>query len=170
MRLLLPVVALVAGCQREERAFNVPGASDRPLTLQPQTHLMAGPTPIQGETLDSAMPGYTESAYNIAEGANLFMAMNCVGCHANGGGAIGPALIDSAWLYGSAPAAIARTIIGGRPNGMPSYRGKLTTQQVYQLVSYVRSLGRLAPGTATPSRPDDIEAAPLRNLSNGGWP
>ena len=41
-------------------------------------------------------------------------------------------------------------------SGMPSFRGRLTNQQVWQLVSYVRSMsGQLAKGVS-PSRDDNM--------------
>src|SRR4051794_2481147 len=33
------------------------------------------------------------SGYDVSEGQRLFRNFNCNGCHANGGGAIGPALM-----------------------------------------------------------------------------
>src|ERR1044071_3848683 len=44
------------------------------------------------------------NAYAIAEGKRLYTQLNCVGCHANGGGGMGPPLMDDKWIYGSAPA------------------------------------------------------------------
>jgi cytochrome c oxidase cbb3-type subunit 3 len=32
------------------------------------------------------------------------------------------------------------TIVGGRPNGMPSFSGKITEYQIWQIVAYVESL------------------------------
>ena len=46
---------------------------------------------------------YEESAYAVAEGQKLYEAYNCVGCHAHGGGGIGPPLMDRNWIYGSEP-------------------------------------------------------------------
>ena len=66
--------------------------------------------------------------------------MNCTGCHAHGGGAIGPPLMDDSWIYGSHPDQIFATIVEGRPNGMPSFRGKLPDYEIWQLAAYVRSL------------------------------
>jgi cytochrome c oxidase cbb3-type subunit 3 len=51
--------------------------------------------------------------------------------------------MDSVWIYGSAPSQIFATIMEGRPNGMPAFAGKLTTDQVWQLTAYVRSLSGL---------------------------
>jgi cytochrome c oxidase cbb3-type subunit III len=76
----------------------------------------------------------------IAAGKQLFSAMNCVGCHFSGGGGIGPPLMDNLWIYGSSIENIAATIREGRPNGMPSFRGALPDEQIWQLAAYARSL------------------------------
>jgi cytochrome c oxidase cbb3-type subunit 3 len=76
----------------------------------------------------------------IAAGKQLFAAMNCNGCHFNGGGGIGPPLMDNIWIYGDSIENIAATIREGRPNGMPSFRGFLPEQQIWQVAAYVRSL------------------------------
>ena len=39
----------------------------------------------------------------------------------NGGGGMGPALIDEQWSYGHEADQIYRTILEGRPNGMPAF-------------------------------------------------
>jgi len=83
--------------------------------------------------------------------------MNCVGCHSHGGGGMGPALMDSKWIYGSKPEQIFATIVEGRPNGMPSFRGKLPDYQVWQLVAYVRSLSGNVSSNAAPGRDDDMQ-------------
>ena len=81
--------------------------------------------------------------------------MNCTGCHAHGGGAIGPPLMDDNWIYGSQPDQIFATIVEGRPNGMPSFRGKLPDYEIWQLAAYVRSLSGQTPKHAAPGRDDD---------------
>jgi len=53
---------------------------------------------------------------------------------------MGPPLMDDKWIYGSSPQQIHATIVEGRPNGMPSFGGKIPDQQVWQIVAYVRSL------------------------------
>jgi cytochrome c oxidase cbb3-type subunit 3 len=95
-----------------------------------------------------------ERAQDLAEGARLFRAYNCNGCHSNGGGGIGPALMDDYWLYGSHPENIHDTIVEGRPNGMPSFGGKVPEYQIWQLTAYVRSLSGLTPRPASPGRED----------------
>ena len=83
--------------------------------------------------------------------------MNCTGCHAHGGGAIGPPLMDDNWIYGSQPDQIFSTIVEGRPNGMPSFRGKLPDYEIWQLAAYVRSLSGQTPQHAAPGRDDDLQ-------------
>jgi len=82
----------------------------------------------------------------IAAGKQLFAAMNCNGCHFNGGGGIGPPLMDNVWIYGDSIENIAATIREGRPNGMPSFRGFLPEEQIWQVAAYVRSLSKPPPG------------------------
>lgn len=86
---------------------------------------------------------YINSRHAINEGKRLYAWFNCAGCHANGGGGMGPPLIDAAWIYGSAPENIFTTIMEGRPNGMPAFHGKIPEQEVWKIVAYVRSLGGL---------------------------
>jgi cytochrome c oxidase cbb3-type subunit 3 len=84
---------------------------------------------------------YGNNSWAVSEGAQLFQWFNCAGCHAShGGGGIGPALMDSQWRYGQSPTEVFNSIAEGRPNGMPSFRNRLTDQQIWQLVNYVLSL------------------------------
>ena len=76
----------------------------------------------------------------IAAGKQLYAAMNCVGCHFNGGGGMGPPLMDNIWIFGDSIENIAATIREGRPNGMPAFRGVLPDEQIWQVAAYVRSL------------------------------
>lgn len=148
-------IALVAlaGCEREERRFTeAPGASKPPNSIS-VSDLYAGAAARLPENTPSP---YDENAYAINQGKQLYEWFNCSGCHAQGGGAIGPPLMDDKWIYGAAAENIFATIVEGRPNGMPSFRGKIPTQQVWQLVAYVRSMsGQISKDTA-PSRSDHL--------------
>jgi cytochrome c oxidase cbb3-type subunit 3 len=142
-----------ASCKREERGFRVqPPAADK-LTFASMSdlHPGGGPTPAASKN------GYEESAYAISEGQKLYTTMNCVGCHFHGGGGIGPPLMDNEWIYGSDPQQIFASIVEGRPNGMPAFRGKITDYQVWQIAAYVRSLGGLAPSGTAPGRGDELQ-------------
>lgn len=168
-RVAILVLGLFA-CERERRTFTEPGPNARPASAPPGSSLVPGGPPIEGAPLDAAMPGYTETAQAVSEGKQLYAWFNCVGCHAHGGGAIGPALMDEAWIYGSAPFEVATSIIAGRPRGMPSYRGKIAPAQLAQLVAYVRSLGGLVRGDAVQARDEHIDLTPAATLSHGGLP
>ena len=108
---------------------------------------------------DAARPGrspYQQNAFGIAQGKELYFRFNCVGCHAQGGGAIGPALVDNVWIYGNTPEQLYETIAKGRPNGMPAFGHRVPDQQVWQLVSYVQALTGDVPKDAATSRADDL--------------
>jgi cytochrome c oxidase cbb3-type subunit 3 len=99
---------------------------------------------------------YYDSAAAVTDGMRIYNQMNCVGCHFNGGGGIGPALMDDQWVYGGRLDQIYNTVYFGRPNGMPAWGGKLTDDQIWQVAAYVRSMSlpeTLARnGSGTPSQ------------------
>ena len=90
----------------------------------------------------------------IEAGQQLYAAFNCVGCHFNGGGGMGPALMDDHWIYGSSMENVASSIREGRPQGMPSFRAMVTDDQVWQLAAYVRSMSDLAKKSKEPASPE----------------
>ncbi|MFN0102623.1 MAG: c-type cytochrome [Bryobacteraceae bacterium] len=92
----------------------------------------------------------------IQTGKRLFSQFNCAGCHAAGGGAIGPALIDDQWTYGSSSENIFWTIIEGRPQGMPSFGGRISEDQAWRIVAFVRSIA----GGLSRDEKSGVEAAP----------
>src|SRR4051812_42698614 len=145
-----------AGCERETRRYQeLPAAADRDTGVR-LTVLQPG-APQQHETVQSP---YQNNAWGMSEGKRLYAAYNCTGCHGvNGGGAIGPALIDDKWIYGAKADQIFATISQGRPDGMPSFGGHLPTQQIWQLVAYVQAMGGQVRSTTAPSRNDDQMAA-----------
>lgn len=167
-RAAIAAALVLLACEREDRDFQPPAPSTRPVVAAPFGTLVAGPVPNMGAHLDPAMPGYQETSYNVAQGGNLYLYFNCVGCHANGGGGMGPPFLDEKWIYGSRPYDVATSIIAGRPNGMPSYRGKIAPQQLYQLVAYVRTLGGLVRTDAVPARQDHAKSIPAPTLHHEG--
>jgi cytochrome c oxidase cbb3-type subunit 3 len=99
----------------------------------------------------------------MAEGKRLYTFYNCSGCHSNGGGGMGPALMDDKWIYGSQPTNIFESIVEGRPNGMPTWRNKIPDAQVWQIVAYVQSMSGQAPASAMPSRSDHLRYSTPEN-------
>ena len=146
------LVLTLAACEREERRFRETPSGVSPSNVR-VGELQPGPV-----TPTPPAPGpYADNAYAISEGKRLYAQFNCVGCHAHGGGGMGPPLMDDKWIYGSEPANIFATIVEGRPNGMPAFGGKLANAQVWQLVAYVRSLSGLVRQDAASGRDDHMQ-------------
>jgi len=155
----------VAACEREERRLNSPPPVP-PSQFVSTVRLQPGPTMIT----DTVEGPFDDNAPGTAEGQVLFEQMNCTGCHSNGGGGMGPPLMDEDWIYGSRPDQIFATIAEGRPNGMPSWKYRLTTTQIWQLVAYVRSLSRLTPKSARPGREDHMMVKPAAQQTPNARP
>ena len=111
---------------------------------------------------------YENNAAAVSDGKQLFSAYNCVGCHAHGGGGIGPALRDDEWSYGHEADQIYHSILEGRPNGMPAFRGKIPDYQIWQLAAYVRSLSGLLPKDVAPNRDDHMSGPPAESSTTAG--
>jgi cytochrome c oxidase cbb3-type subunit 3 len=167
VRLLLCLCcATLTGCERERRPFENPTAAASQAQRADMSPLYAGtPLPPQG-----AEGPFRNNAYAISEGKRLYTHFNCVGCHAHGGGGMGPALMDDEWIYGSSAANIFNTIVEGRPNGMPTWRNKIPDEQVWQIVAYVRAMNGQLPIDALPGRDDHLRATTPENARSAGTP
>ena len=140
------VALALSGCYREKRPVKAPPAAS---SVGEPSYAAKG-VPVNNH--------YDENAYAVSQGKTWFRAYNCNGCHAQGGGDIGPPLMDARWRYGSDPASIYATIAYGRPNGMPSFGSHVPEDQIWQLVAYVRSLsGQLSKNVAS-ARSDTLQA------------
>jgi cytochrome c oxidase cbb3-type subunit 3 len=162
--------ALAAGCEREQRRFEVPphvvAASpqgDSGLRVGPAASTASMPTPDPpSAAAPVAVPHWKPgdpdagNAYAVSQGKRLFRWYNCSGCHGNGGGNIGPPLMDEKWIYGAAPNQIADTIVRGRPNGMPAFAGRIPDDQLWQIVAYVRSMSGQLRKDVAPARNDSL--------------
>ena len=91
---------------------------------------------------------YAGNAAAANEGRQLFVQYNCSGCHGGrAGGGMGPSLRDSFWTYGSRDAQLLGSITEGRPAGMPAWGGRIPEDQMWKIITYIRTLG-------TPQEPD----------------
>lgn len=140
----------IASCQREKRQFEPPAQSQAPQITQ--SALRPGAQAAQEPVSNVS----EERAYDVNEAKRFYTLYNCSGCHANGGGAIGPPLMDDTWIYGSTPANVFASIMEGRPNGMPSFRNKVPESQAWQLAAYVRSMSGQLSKDVSPGRNDDM--------------
>jgi len=145
----------LAGCNREDRPLRPAMAAEtgpRGLTVSQLYPGAPAPTPS-----DPRAQEYEGNAFHISNGQTYFKAFNCAGCHFNGGGGIGPPLMDDQWIYGFQAANIYSTIVEGRPNGMPSFRNKIPDYQVWQLVAYVQAMSGQVPIDALPGRDEHMQ-------------
>ena len=152
---------LLSACKREQRDFRT-----APPAAQKLGDIAVLPGGISGAppAIDRALGHpYQTNAYQLSEGKRLYGWFNCSGCHAQGGGSSGPALTDGWSRYGPDMVSILVSIRDGRPNGMPAFRDKLTTEQIWQLAGYVQAMGAYSAQTAAPNRNDEMQARPSEN-------
>jgi len=140
--LLAAGICAGAGCRQVSRELRTPAPASTLPRHAPASELLPASAPIGGSDFPALLGEnpYAGNAYAASEGQRLFEWYNCSGCHFRGGGGMGPALMDSRWLYGGKPSDIFRTIVDGRPNGMPAWGGRIPEYQVWELVTYVESL------------------------------
>ena len=150
--LAFAVALIVTGCRREERRFREVAPAATATSVATAVNLQPGPT----YTVTKTNGPYQYNAYAISEGKALYNQFNCSGCHSMGGGGMGPPLMDDKWIYGSDPASVFATIMEGRPNGMPAWRGRIPNYEVWRIVAYVRSLSGQASKDASSGRDDHM--------------
>jgi len=153
VKIFIPCLLLFVACKREQRQFTQPPSTFKSYDVT-MSDIHPGspglPQPVQNPS--------DQRAFDTNEGKRLFTQYNCSGCHFNGGGGIGPPLMDEKWIYGENPENIYSTIVEGRPNGMPSFRYKIPDNQVRELVAYVRSMSGQLRKDVAPTRNDDMNA------------
>jgi cytochrome c oxidase cbb3-type subunit III len=158
------VAALALGaCDRETRHIkSKPETGPDPTAL---SDLYPGGAPPAAK-IDARVKEYEGNAYHIAQGQRYYRWFNCNGCHANGGGGMGPALMDADWRYGGDIQHIYATIEQGRPNGMPAFRDKIPETQIWEIAAYVRALNGNVDRLAAPSRSERMQSIPPINNIN----
>jgi cytochrome c oxidase cbb3-type subunit III len=156
-RASLLMLMLLAGCDREAR-------DPRGSPLPESAPLISAA--IRPDVTDPRSIGYQNNAMHVSNGQLYYHWMNCNGCHSEGGGGIGPALMDGKWRYGSSMESVVQTIANGRPNGMPAFAGKMTPQQIWEVAAFVRSLAVRVPQSLRSGRSEglsDGEPSTLRD-------
>ncbi len=154
-------VMLLTACERESRDFRLDPPIDEALN-----HVAVMPNWIGGappDVLSALHNPYVNNAYNLSEGKRLFSWFGCESCHGDGTGGSGPSLIDGWWNYGPDLVSIFVSIRDGRPRGMPPFRDKLTTEQIWQLTGYIQAMGSYSPTAAAPGRNDERQTRPAEN-------
>jgi len=105
-----------------------------------QEQAAIGPIPGVGEPEPQQNP-VAGDANARQNGRNLFVTMNCSGCHGtHAGGGMGPSLRDESWIYGGNAGDIFSSIAQGRANGMPAWGTMLPEQSIWNITAYIESL------------------------------
>lgn len=157
------LISGVCGCEREKRQFRTdPPVAAALDAVAPMPNGIAGAPP---DAYVAAGEPYQSNAYDLSQGKQLYSEFNCNGCHAEGGGVSGPAFLNGWWRYGPQVVSIFVSIRDGRPRGMPAFKSRLTTEQIWQLAGYVQSIGAYSAKTSAPSRDDAMQSRPSENRS-----
>jgi cytochrome c oxidase cbb3-type subunit III len=141
-------------------AQQLPGTPTQPVSgTVPPVFAPVGPIPgpqVEGENPATTIQNpYDDDPAALEQGRQLFVAMNCAGCHGgHAGGGMGPDLRpDHIFVYGNAPANLFDSISMGRGMGMPAWGTKLPPEVIWKLAAYIQSLG-------TQQEPDKAAPAP----------
>jgi cytochrome c oxidase cbb3-type subunit 3 len=165
---LLALLFVMCGCRNNS-------ASSQVSEQTPQQGVIdTALTPGVGHSLTTVDPRaarFYDNAEAVTTGKRLFGQYNCSGCHSNGGGGMGPPLMDDEWIYGGRLEQIHQTLVEGRPNGMPAWGGKIPDEQLWQIAAYVRSMS-LPETLAAQNGPTPSQSpAPVPREADGdtGW-
>jgi cbb3-type cytochrome c oxidase subunit III len=140
----------LAGCR------NAQSATVNEAVATPVLPTAGGPAALpEGPYAGIAVSALEEAATNpygsdlgaVRRGEQLFLAMNCSGCHGQDAktGIFAPNLTNNYWRYGGSDADVYNSIYEGRARGMPAWGAVLSTNQIWELVAYIRSLGGMTP-------------------------
>lgn len=102
--------------------------------------------------VDETNVEYLSAAADIQAGATIYAA-NCIACHApDGGGGLGPNLVDAYWIHGGDISEVFSTIKYGVPaKGMIPWKDQLKPVEMQQVASFILSLKGTTP--ADPKEP-----------------
>jgi cytochrome c oxidase cbb3-type subunit 3 len=142
--ILAAAALLLAACeQRGATPASGSASPERAIQALPGGDLAGAVQSDIGASIRNPLEGQPEA---IAAGKQLFVQMNCAGCHGYDlGGSMGPNLADRYWRYGGSPGAIYRSIADGHPQGMPAWRRALPPDQIWKLTAYIQSFGGATP-------------------------
>jgi len=142
---VLAALSFLAGCQHSEGGSTVsapvvPGAGHEAIGAVPLGDVAGAAASHLAASIPN--PYGPDNAQAIQQGHELFIRMNCAGCHGYGAtGGMGPNLTDKYWRYGGVPVSIYKSIYEGRPQGMPAWNPALPPDEIWKLVAYIGSLG-----------------------------
>ena len=161
--LVLLVAFAAAACDSNE------GAEPAPLGSLPLAGALPGaaigPQPGPDRAMPPVVNPFAGQPNALVEGRRLFVWFNCAGCHGgHAGGGMGPSLRDVAWIYGHSDQAIYNSIAEGRAHGMPAWGTKLPSEQIWKLVTYIKSMGTDAEPMQPPQNRSYPHPPPRREI------
>lgn len=123
-----------------------------PFTWLTSLALLVGAHAIWAENQEKAIKNPLEGVPEaIQEGKSIFR-LNCGPCHGfDARGGRGPDLTSGRWLHGSSDEALLRTISKGLP-GTQMPPGDFKDEEIWMLVSYLRSMSSSSPVPLTGNR------------------
>lgn len=154
------LVFALGACRRDEPERVAAPPTGGPIAGLPgEVHIVPGPAFARTIAVENPYAGDPRA---INEGERLYGWYNCAGCHgALGGGGMGPPLRDDDWIYGGDAVSIYESIMEGRPEGMPTWQGKIPDDQAWKIVAYIQTLG-------TGSEPEPVLRPPEGRVPSGG--
>lgn len=150
----------MAACQRDVGGGQ-PSAAE-PVLPTPTSAAAVPEGPYAGIAV-SAIESTATNPYGsdpgaVKRGEALFLTMNCSGCHGEDAktGIFAPNLTNNYWRYGGSDADVFNSIYYGRARGMPAWGAVLSKNQIWDLVSYIHSLGGMT-GPRLPSLASQVD-------------
>jgi cytochrome c oxidase cbb3-type subunit 3 len=146
-----------------------PASAEAPVT-PPAIPLGSEPAAGAGTTLEPggerpSLGGQGRTTFEAerlcaSQGKRCSAGSTAAAAMANGGGGMGPALMDDKWIYGIRSANIYATIVQGGRTACRAFGGHLPDEQIWQLAAYVRSMsGKVRPTRAVAQRRHPDRAA-----------
>lgn len=153
---LLPLGA----CERDEpERVAAPPAGGPVAGVPGEVHINPGPAYAHQMAVQNP---YADDPRAVNEGERFYGWYNCGGCHGElGGGGMGPPLRDEDWIYGGDAVSIYESIMEGRPEGMPTWQGKIPEDQAWKIVAFIQTLG-------TDREPEPSLTPPEGRVPGGG--
>lgn len=156
----ISLLALIVGCS----GTPTPVANDA--TSAASTPV--GPVPGEIEKVNYPKNPLANDPVALQDGRRLFDWYNCSGCHGgHAGGGMGPSLRDPVWIYGNRDDQIYSSIAQGRSRGMPAWGSKIPSQQIWELVAYIGSMGTAQEPDPPVEPPDEMVPNPQNNTVLG---
>jgi mxaJ protein len=137
----VPLMAAHESSAPEPRAQNQE-PERKPSEPQPPSAPAQDTAPADANSAVKKLNPFTGKEDMIAKGKMLYNEVGCQGCHGGGGGGgMAASLIDESWKFGSDDETLFKLIKGQIPEQtMPTVYSDLPDEQVWQILSFIRSV------------------------------